>query len=56
VSYFTGLLINSEIGEIERFPGPDQLVSYAGFDPTVRQSGDSEKSGGITEAESAPLE
>jgi transposase len=55
VSYFTGLLIKSEIGEIDRFPGSDQLVSYAGLDPSIRQSGDSEKHGGITKEGSAPL-
>lgn len=36
VSYFTGLLIKSEIGEINRFPSEDHLVSYAGLDRSVR--------------------
>ncbi|AKH98667.1 IS110 family RNA-guided transposase [Halanaeroarchaeum sulfurireducens] len=55
VSYFTSLLIKSEIGEIDRFPSADQLVSYAGLDPSVRQSGDKEIRGGITKEGSAPL-
>lgn len=55
VSYFTGLLIKSEIGEIDRFPSADHLVSYAGLDPSVRQSGDKEIRGGITKQGSAPL-
>lgn len=29
----------AEIGDISRFPGPKQLVAYAGLDPRVRQSG-----------------
>jgi transposase len=29
----------AEIGDITRFPGPKQLVAYAGLDPRVRQSG-----------------
>jgi len=29
----------AEIGDIHRFPGPKQLVAYAGLDPRVRQSG-----------------
>lgn len=55
VSYFTSLLINSEIGVIDRFPSPDQLVSYAGLDPSVRQSGNKKIRGGITKEGSAPL-
>jgi transposase len=29
----------AEIGSIERFPGPKQLVAFTGLDPRVRQSG-----------------
>ena len=29
----------AEISDIHRFPGPKQLVAYAGLDPRVRQSG-----------------
>ena len=31
--------IAAEIGSIERFPGPKQLVAFSGLDPRVRQSG-----------------
>lgn len=31
--------ITAEIGSIERFPGPKQLVAFTGLDPRVRQSG-----------------
>lgn len=31
--------LSAEIGDISRFPGPKQLVAYAGLDPRVRQSG-----------------
>lgn len=31
--------IIAEIGDIERFPGPKQLIAYAGTDPHIYQSG-----------------
>ncbi len=34
-----GAVILSELGDIRRFPSGKQLVSYAGIDPTVHQSG-----------------
>jgi transposase len=34
--------IVAEIGDIHRFPGPKQLVAYAGIDPIVYQSGKNE--------------
>lgn len=46
VSKFTGLLIKNEIGEIDRFPSAVHLVSYAGLNPPVRQSGDKESRAG----------
>lgn len=55
VSYFTGLLIKSKIGEIDRFPSADHLVSYAGLDPSVCESGDEEIRGVITKQGSVPL-
>lgn len=55
ISYFTGLLIKSEIGDINHFPSADHLVSYAGLGPSVRQSGDEKIRSGITKEESAPL-
>lgn len=48
ISYYSSLLTTAEIGEIDRFPNAKKLVSYAGLDPTVRQSGDRELRGGIS--------
>lgn len=55
VSYYSSVLITAEIGEIDRFPTAKHLVSYAGLDPTVRQSGDRELRGGISKAGTASL-
>lgn len=33
-------MIHTEIGEIDRFDQANQVVSYAGLDPVVRESGD----------------
>lgn len=48
VSTFSGVLIYGEIGEIERFEEDKELVSYAGLDPMVRESGDSRTEGSIS--------
>lgn len=40
--------IKAEVGEFERFDHKTEVVSYAGLDPAVRQSGDKETTGGIT--------
>jgi len=48
VSYFSSVLILGEIGDIDRFNRADELVSYAGLDPVVRESGDSRHEGGIS--------
>ncbi|KXA93513.1 hypothetical protein AKJ64_00430 [candidate division MSBL1 archaeon SCGC-AAA259E17] len=48
VSYFTALLIVSEIGEIDRFPDPEKLCAYFGLVPKVHQSGETVKYGSIT--------
>ena len=34
-----GAIIFSEIGDINRFDKPKQLIAYAGMDPSVKQSG-----------------
>lgn len=39
ISYYSALLMTSEIGEIERFRNPKKLCSYAGLVPKVMQSG-----------------
>lgn len=55
VSYYSALLIKSEIGDINRFPNKLKLVSYAGICPSVRQSGDKEVRGRITKQGSRNL-
>lgn len=40
VGYYSALLIQSEIGEINRFPSAKKLCSFAGIVPSVYASGD----------------
>jgi hypothetical protein len=51
----TAATVLAEVGEIERFDRDRELVSYAGLDPEVHQSGDTEVRGSISKAGSAPL-
>jgi len=39
IGAINGSMILSEIGDIKRFSNPNQLIAFAGLDPTVRQSG-----------------
>lgn len=39
VGKITAVSFISEVGDINRFPKPEQLVAYAGLDPRVHQSG-----------------
>lgn len=39
IGVIDGVMIYSEIGDISRFTRPDQLIAFAGLDPTTRQSG-----------------
>jgi len=55
VGQYTAAVIVAEVGEIERFDEDKQLVSYAGLDPVVHQSGDKEVRGSISKEDSAPL-
>jgi transposase len=48
VSYYSALLITAELGEINRFDSAKQVVSYAGLDPVIRESGDTRIEGGIS--------
>jgi transposase len=41
ISYYSGLLISSEIADISRFPDHEHLCSYAGLVPGMRQSAES---------------
>jgi len=55
VGQSTAALIVAEVGEIDRFDRHEELVSYAGLDPMVHQSGDTEVHGRISKEGSAPL-
>lgn len=55
VSFYSSLLITAEIGEIDRFDEASEVVSYAGLDPVVRESGDSRTEGGISKQGSGDL-
>ncbi|MWV39620.1 IS110 family transposase [Natrialba sp. INN-245] len=55
VSFYSSLLITAELGEIDRFDRDTQVVSYAGLDPVVRESGDSRTEGGISKRGSGNL-
>jgi len=39
ISYYSALMIAAEIGDIRRFNSSKQLISYAGLNPSVYQSG-----------------
>jgi len=40
ISFYSGLAITGEIGDIRRFDSARKLVSFAGLNPSVSQSGD----------------
>lgn len=48
ISYYSSLLIISEIGDIGRFPSSRKLCSYAGLVPRVHSSGGKTRYGSIT--------
>ena len=48
VGHYSALLITATIADIDRFPGPEELCSYAGIVPSVEQSGNHAKHGPIT--------
>ena len=48
VSYYSALMIYAELGDINRFDGDKEVVSYVGLNPVIRESGDSRFEGGIS--------
>ena len=48
VSYYTALTLYAELGEISRFDGDKEVVSYVGLNPVIRESGDSRIEGSIS--------
>ena len=47
IGYYSALAIVSEIGDISRFPGEDNIFSFAGLVPRIHQSGNREWKGHI---------
>ena len=50
VGFYTALTVLAEIGDVERFPDSDSIVSYSGLAPRVSQSGTTCRLGSITKA------
>jgi transposase len=48
VSYYSALMVYAELGDINRFDGDKEVVSYVGLNPVIRESGDSRFEGGIS--------
>lgn len=48
IGFYTGRIIMAAVGDIQRFSRSDQLVSYAGFNPSERSSGEVERRGSIS--------
>jgi transposase len=48
IGWVLAFTIAAEIGEIERFPSPEQLTGYTGLCPRVNQSGDSDRRGPLS--------
>jgi len=55
ISHFSALLILSEIEDINRFPNPEKLCSYAGVVPTIHQSGETMRMGSVKKESSGFL-
>jgi transposase len=45
-----GLTLVAEIGDISRFPSDRKLVGYSGLSPTIKQSGQSSRTGPLSKA------
>jgi len=50
ISHITGLTLYAEIGDVGRFDGHTEVVSYVGMNLTIRESGDSWVEGGISKS------
>lgn len=48
VSHYTALTVYSELGEIDRFDGDKEVVSFVGLNPAICESGVSWFEGGIS--------
>ena len=50
VAELLGLTLLAEIGDVSRFPSARRLVGYSGLAPTIKQSGQSSRTGPISKA------
>ena len=48
VGYFTAMLILTEVGDISRFRGDKEFASWMGLAPSVHQSGERTRIGGVS--------
>jgi transposase len=48
VGFYTSMTVVAELGDVNRFPDSDSVVSYTGLAPWVRQSGSTSRTGSIT--------
>lgn len=48
ISFYSALLLSSEIGDIDRFADSSSLVAYAGLTPSTHSSGGTTRHGAIT--------
>lgn len=55
LSFYSALTTYAELGDVDRFDSAKQAVNYVGLDPTIRESGDSRKEGGISKQGPAHL-
>lgn len=55
VGFWTAVTIYAWVGDVRRFPSARRLTSYAGLVPSVHNSGDAQRSGGITKQGSPAL-
>ena len=46
VGFILATVIALEVGDVERFPGPEHVASYAGMTPRVHASGARSATGG----------
>jgi transposase len=50
VGFYTAMTVVAELGDVNRFPDSDSVVSYTGLAPWIRQSGSTRRLGHITKA------
>lgn len=55
ISYYAALMIKAEIGDVHRFDSYQKLISYAGLNPSVYQSGNTFRTGHISKQGSRNL-